>query len=290
MSSKQPYTWSAQQARTRQASYGPPAYSTKARSQWDGISLENASSSTSRATEVTPVMEERKRARQVINLCESDDSFDVSIEEPPVKKTRNTSLYSFNDENRMDLDLSKFKSYGQWRDFVPNTTTSDRKKASIFKKVTKALLERVKSRHQKNRQLKRDWGNPYLTALESLHKCAWVFEILPNLTGDLEKTFNGIGKGCKKIISKEVQLYGGLNLWSEAGTNSKNSDIVKFIEDRTKVDTCKPFLTFLRDNSDVILTEHENIVNIFNRDLDVQMLVSGYWFQKHAKIVHWKKW
>ena len=90
MSSKQPYTWSAQQARTRQTSYGPPAYSTKARSQWDGISLENASSSTSRATEVTPVMEERKRARQVINLCESDDSFDVSIEEPPVKKTRNT--------------------------------------------------------------------------------------------------------------------------------------------------------------------------------------------------------
>jgi hypothetical protein len=77
-----------------------------------------------------------------------------------------------------------------------------------------------------------------------------------------------------------VQLYGGLNLWSEAATNSKNADIVKFIEDKTKVDTCKPFLTFLRDNSDVILTEHENIVNIFNRDLDVQMLVSGYWFQK----------
>ena len=193
-----------------------------------------------------------------------------------MKKTRKTTSYSLNDEKRMDLDLSKFKSYGQWRDFVPNTTTTDRKKASIFKKVTKALLEKAKSRHQKNIQLKRDWGNLYLTALESLHKCAWGFEVVSNLTGDLEKTFNRIGKGCNKIIFKQVQLYGGLNLWSEAGTNSKNSDIVNFFEDRIKVDTCKPFLTFLRDTSDVFLTEYENIVYILNRNLDVQMLVSGY--------------
>jgi hypothetical protein len=75
---------------------------------------------------------------------------------PPVKKTRKTTSYSLNDEKRMNLDLSKFKSYGEWRDFVPNTTTSDKKNASIFKKVTKALLEKAKSRHQKNTQLKRD--------------------------------------------------------------------------------------------------------------------------------------
>ena len=94
-----------------------------------------------------------------------------------------------------------------------------------------------------------------------------MFEVIPNLTGDLEKTYKGIGKGCTSIILEQVHKCGGLNLWSEAGTNSKNSESLKFIGDRTKADTCKPFLIFLRDNSEVILTEHDDIVNIFKRDL-----------------------
>ena len=81
-----------------------------------------------------------------------------------------------------------------------------------------------------------------------------------------------------------------LNLWSETVTNRNNLDVLKFIGDRTKADTCKPFLIFLRDNSEIILTEHDDIVNIFKRDLDIQMLIAGYWFQKHETVVTWKNW
>ena len=63
-----------------------------------------------------------------------------------------------------------------------------------------------------------------------------------------------------------------------------------FLPKTVFLDTCKPFLIFLRDNSEIILTEHDDIVNIFKRDLDVQMLISGYWFQKHATVVTWKNW
>jgi hypothetical protein len=63
-----------------------------------------------------------------------------------------------------------------------------------------------------------------------------VFEVVQNLTGDHDKTFKGIDKGSMKIIIEQVTLFGGLNLWSEAVTNSKNSHILKFIEDKTQVD------------------------------------------------------
>ena len=48
-----------------------------------------------------------------------------------------------------------------------------------------------------------------------------------------------------------------------------------FLPKKVCLDTCKPFLIFLRDNSEIILTEHDDIVNIFKRDLDVQMLFLG---------------
>ena len=266
---------------------------------------------------MTPVMEKQKRERRIIDLCASDDSFDISIEEPPKKKTKRTQPYLFeqaNEDNSIEeppvkktkrkssiahdnvnkdsqeLDLTTVHSYGQWHEFIPMETTYDKEKRRVFKMVSNALLIKARKRHQKNIKLKRDWDNPYLTALESLHKCAWVFEVIPNLTGDLEKTFKGIGKGCTSIILDQVQKCGGLNLWSETGTNRNNLDVLKFIGDRTKADTCKPFLIFLRDNSEIILTEHNDIVNIFKRDLDVQMLISGYWFQKHATVVTWKNW
>ena len=296
MSSKKSFPWRAQQTRTRQVTYGPPAFSTKARSQWDGVSLHNASSSSSssssRPTEVTPVMAKHKRANQVINLCDSDESIDLSIEEPPKKKTRRNVSYSLGQTEDMQaqIDLATFYSYGQWQNFVPMTTASDKKKTVAFKKVTSALLKKAKDRHSKNIEQNRDWSNHYVTALESLHKCAWVFEVVPNLTGDLEKTFKGIGARCASIIFEEVRKCDALNLWSDDGINSKNSGVIKFVEDRAKVDTFKSFVIFLRENSNIILSEHDNIVNIFKRDLDVQMLISGYWYQKHAKIVEWKTW
>ena len=74
---------------------------------------------------------------------------------------------------------------------------------------------------------------------------------------------------------------GDLNLWSDAGINSQNSNLIKFVEDRATVDNFK-FLNFLRENLDI------HFVNILKIDLDVPMLISGYWYQKHAKIVEWK--
>ena len=222
MSSNQTFPWRAQQTRTRQVTYGPPAFSTKARSQWDGVSLHNTSSSSSsysRPTEVTPVMAKHKRGSQVINLCDSDESIDVSIDEPPKKKTRRNVSYSLGQTEDMQdqIDLTTFRSYGQWQNYVPMTTASDKKKTVAFKKVTAALLKKAKGRHSKNIKHNRDWSNPYVTALESLHKCAWVFEVVPNLTGDLEKTFKGIGAGCASIIFEEVRKCGVLNLWSDDG-------------------------------------------------------------------------
>jgi hypothetical protein len=51
-------------------------------------------------------MEKPKRERRIIDLCDSDDSFDVSIEEPPVKKTRRIQSYSLehaNEDNQEEL-------------------------------------------------------------------------------------------------------------------------------------------------------------------------------------------
>ena len=135
MSSKQTFPWRAQQTRTRQVTYGPPAFSTKARSQWDGVSLHNtssSSSSSSRPTEVTPVMTKHKRGSQVINLCDSDES----IDEPPKKKTRRNVTYSLDQTEDMpdQIDLTTFHSYGQWQNYVPMTTASDKKKKVVFKR------------------------------------------------------------------------------------------------------------------------------------------------------------
>ena len=44
-----------ERARIRQVTHGPPALSTKTKSQWDGVSLECFSSSSSVATQVTPL-------------------------------------------------------------------------------------------------------------------------------------------------------------------------------------------------------------------------------------------
>ena len=152
------------------------------------------------------------------------------------------------------------------------------------------LQKKARERHLKNLEKRRDWGNHYLDALESLVKSAWIFETVPNLLGDLKNTFKGIGPSCEKLIHEETKLYDGESLWLQHGANENNRELLLFIEERTKLETCKSILTFLHDNPEVSLDYIDDVYDIFKRDFYVQMLLAGFWFQKRNEIVKWKKW
>ena len=194
------------------------------------------------------------------------------------------------DKANKQVNLTTVNSYSGWKDLVLKDTHLGKKRASVFKKIIKMLQSKARDRHSKNIEQDRNWGNHYLQALESLIKCAWVFETVPNLVGDLKSTFKGIGPSCEKLIQEETKKHDGEYLWIHQGANENNSELLKFIEDRTKLDTCKPLLTFLRDNPEVVVDHRDDITEVFKRDLDIQMLLSGFWFQKHNEIVNWKKW
>ena len=181
-------------------------------------------------------------------------------------------------------------SYNGWTELVLKDTKESKKKAPIFKKVIAMLQKKARDRHAKNLAKGRDWRNHYLDALESLVKSAWIFETVPNLLGALKNTFKGIGPSCEALIHEETKNYDGESLWLQLGANENNRELLMFIQERTKLETCKSILTFLHDNSEVSVNYIDDVSEIFKRDLDVQMLIAGFWFQKHNEIVKWKKW
>ena len=67
-------------------------------------------------------------------------------------------------------------------------------------------------------------------------------------------------------------------MWFPHGHHDENANFVKVIESKTKKDVCKSFLTFLNENSEIVITLHDNNVSIFKKDLDVQKVVAGSWF------------
>ena len=139
------------------------------------------------------------------------------------------------------MNLEKVVSYSRWKDLVLYKDTHlGKKKASIFKNILTMLLRKARDRHSKNVEKNRDWGNHYLQALESLVKSAWVFETVPNLVGNLQNTFKGIGPSCENLIHEEIKKRDGQYLWIDQGANEKKNELLKFIEERTKLDTCKP--------------------------------------------------
>ena len=135
----------------------------------------------------------------------------------------------------------------------------------------------------------REWTNHFLIFLEFLIKAAWVFETVPNLYGDLKNTYKGIGHCCEILIHDMVASYDAEDLWVGV-SHDGNVPLLSFIKERTKLDTCKSLVQFLKDNSEVLVTSGDDVGSIFKRDLDVQMLVSGFWYQHEQKIVTWKKW
>jgi hypothetical protein len=106
-------------ARTRQVTHGPPALSTKTKSQWDGVSLDCFSSSSSYASKVTPLRyhhhyetptmaygENRDKDHSVINLCKFSSSEDF-------KNSKKASVSTIKMGKQMDgrlLDLVNSKS------------------------------------------------------------------------------------------------------------------------------------------------------------------------------------
>ena len=62
---------------------------------WDGAALGETCSFSSRTAKVIPIPKKQKRDMEsnVINSCESDDSFDVSIEEPEQRRGKMTITF-----------------------------------------------------------------------------------------------------------------------------------------------------------------------------------------------------
>ena len=127
-------------ARTRQVTHGPPALSTKTKSQWDGVSLECFSSSSSVATKVTPLRKNR-------------------IYETP-KKTYGEANYS----NQGIIDLSKSSSSEEFNDVKVSsmtTSASSKRKGNGWASLGSSQFKKIKNEDKANKQVNLTTVNSY---------------------------------------------------------------------------------------------------------------------------------